>query len=65
MLWLLYPVVDLLGPSGAAVLGSTAATAAFTVLDLLAKVLFGVVTTLGSRRVATSDLAVAASSPRR
>lgn len=43
-------------------LSSTTTTAAFTVLDLLSKVLFGVVATAGGRRIADHDLSSAAAS---
>jgi len=56
-LWLVYPVLDLLGPSGAGVWSSTVVTACFTVLDLLAKVAYGFLTTVSSARVAEHDLA--------
>ncbi|MFB6146156.1 MAG: bacteriorhodopsin [Halobacteriaceae archaeon] len=41
VLWTLYPVVWLVGPSGLGVIGLFAETAAFMVLDLAAKIGFG------------------------
>jgi bacteriorhodopsin len=65
-LWLLYPVITLLGPDGTGVWSATVATATITVLDLLAKVGYGLLATAGSKRIADADLSrEAAPAPRR
>ncbi len=62
VLWVLYPVIVLLGPDGTGLLGPnsligpTVATAALTVLDLVAKVGYGVLAMFGSKAVASADL---------
>jgi len=56
VLWLIYPVLVLTGPDGLGILGSTPATAGLTVLDLTAKVAYGIMAMVGSRAVTTADL---------
>jgi len=56
VLWLIYPVLDLLGDSGLQVWGPTATTASITVLDLTAKIVYGFVILAGARKVADHDL---------
>lgn len=63
LLWLVYPVVDLLGENGLRVVGTVVTTAAFTVVDLAAKVVYGAVCVAGSREVADHDLATGAVEP--
>ena len=57
VLWLGYPVVDLLGNNGIQAVGALLTTAVITVLDLAAKVGYGVLAIQGSHRVADHDLA--------
>ncbi len=49
VLWLLYPVVFLLGSEGYGVLAPALVLAAFTILDLLAKVAYGLLATYEER----------------
>lgn len=56
-LWLLYPVVDLLGDNGLRVWGPVVTTGVLTVLDLAAKVVYGFVATAGTKRITEHDLA--------
>lgn len=55
-LWLLYPIVDLLGDSGTKVWGPVVTTAVLTILDLLAKVVYGFLATAGTKKIAEHDL---------
>ena len=63
VLWLVYPVVDLLGNNGIQAVGALVTTAVLTVTDLLAKVAYGFLSTHGTSRVAEHDLAVGAIEP--
>lgn len=56
ILWLLYPIVVVLGPDGVGTWSATLATACITVLDLVAKVGYGFLAAEGSRKVADADL---------
>lgn len=56
-LWGIYPVVVALGPDGAGVLGARATTGWITVLDLVAKVAYGVAASLATSKITTDDLA--------
>ena len=56
VLWLIYPVLDLLGDSGLRVWGPTATSASITLLDLTAKIVYGFVILASARRVAEHDL---------
>lgn len=56
VLWLIYPVLVLAGPDGLGILGATPATAGLTVLDLTAKVAYGIMAMFGSRAITTADL---------
>lgn len=56
VLWLLYPVIVLLGPHGTGVWSSTTETACITVVDLLAKVGYGLLFLAASERDADHDL---------
>ena len=55
-LWLLYPVVVLLGPDGLKVWSPAAATACITILDLVAKVGYGFVSYAGSKQITDEDI---------
>ena len=57
ILWVAYPVVVFLGPDGVGVWGATLATASVTILDLVAKVGYGILATRASRIIADADLA--------
>ena len=56
-LWLVYPIVVLLGPDGMQYWDATLTTACVTVLDLVAKVGFGLIAMGGSAKVAAADVA--------
>ncbi len=56
VLWLIYPLLVLAGPDGLGLLPPTPATAGITVLDLVAKVVYGIIAMFGSRAVASADL---------
>lgn len=56
-LWLLYPVFDLLGANGLRVWGPVITTGAITVLDLVAKVGYGLLATAGTKKITDHDLA--------
>lgn len=56
-LWLLYPVVVGLGPDGGGVTTEVTATALITVVDLCAKVPYGLIEAGSSKKIAASDLA--------
>ncbi len=57
VLWLIYPIVVILGPDGLEIWTATLATACITVLDLVAKVVYGFISMAGSRRITDADLA--------
>ncbi|MBJ7470970.1 MAG: bacteriorhodopsin [Solirubrobacteraceae bacterium] len=57
VLWLIYPVLWLLGTEGTGVISLDAEVAVFTVIDLLAKVGFGVVLVLGVKRLQSLEAA--------
>jgi bacteriorhodopsin len=63
VLWLLYPVIVLLGPDGAGVWSATTTTACITVVDLLSKIGYGFLTTATTKKVADADLAAGDVSP--
>lgn len=63
VLWLLYPVIVLLGPDGAGIWSATTSTAWITVVDLLSKIGYGFLTTATTRKVADADLAKGEVSP--
>lgn len=56
VLWLIYPVLVLAGPDGLGILPATPATAGLAVLDLVAKVAYGIMAMAGSRAITTADL---------
>ena len=56
VLWLIYPVLVLAGPDGLGLLAPTPATAGLTILDLVAKVVYGIIAMFGSKAVASADL---------
>jgi bacteriorhodopsin len=56
VLWLIYPVLVLAGPDGIGVLSPTSATAGITVLDLVAKVVYGLIAMVGSKAMTSADL---------
>ena len=55
-LWLLYPIVVLLGPDGLKIWSPVLATACLTILDLAAKVGYGLVSMGGSKQIADEDI---------
>lgn len=55
-LWCVYPVVVALGPHGAEVITATTETGWITVVDLLAKVAYGLVWSRDSSRITDDDL---------
>lgn len=63
VLWLLYPVVVLLGPDGTGVWTATTHTACLAVIDLLSKIGYGFLTTFTTKKVADADLAKGDVSP--
>lgn len=56
VLWLVYPVLVLLGPDGLGLLAPTSATAGITILDLAAKVAYGLFAMVGSKAITSADL---------
>lgn len=56
MLWLLYPVIVILGPDGLEFWSATFATACITLLDLTAKVIYGFISMGGSKTITSSDV---------
>lgn len=56
VLWLIYPVVVGLGPHGAGVISPTTETGWIAVVDLLAKVAYGLIFSHDSKIIATGDL---------
>ena len=57
VLWLLYPIIVLLGPDGTMVWTATFATGCITILDLVAKVVYGFIAMGGTKKVTDADLA--------
>ena len=55
-LWLVYPVVVALGPEGAGVWESVVTTACLAVVDLLAKVGYGLLSIKDAKRITDADL---------
>lgn len=55
-LWGVYPIVVALGPHGAQVISATTETGWITVVDLVAKVGYGIVFSLDGRAIARADL---------
>lgn len=64
VLWCVYPVVVGLGPHGLGVVGSTTETGWITVVDLLAKVGYGLLWSRDSSRIAVDDLSGRSAGPR-
>ena len=60
VLWLLYPVIVILGPDGLRIWSPTLATACITILDLAAKVGYGLLSMAGSKAIAGADVKRAA-----
>jgi bacteriorhodopsin len=56
VLWLLYPVIVILGPDGLEFWSATFATACITLLDLTAKVIYGFISMGGSKTITSSDV---------
>lgn len=56
ILWLLYPIVVVLGPDGLGTWSPVLATACITVLDLVAKVGYGFMAAAGSKVITDDDL---------
>ncbi len=63
VLWLLYPVVVILGPDQVQFWGATFTTACTTAIDLVAKVGYGFISMAGGRKVTDADLARGEVSP--
>ena len=63
VLWLIYPVVVILGPDGFGIWSATLATAAITILDLVSKVGFGLIAMASSKTITAADLARGEVSP--
>ncbi len=57
VLWLGYPLIFLLGDEGIHGIGAVTSAAAYTVLDIVAKVVYGIVSWQGTKAKATADLA--------
>ncbi len=57
VLWLGYPLIFLLGDEGIRGIGPVTSAAAYTILDVVAKVGYGIVSWYGTRAKATADLA--------
>ena len=56
VLWLLYPIVVVLGPDGLGRWSPVLATACITILDLVAKVGYGLLSAAGSKVITDGDL---------
>lgn len=56
VLWLLYPVIVVLGPDGLGTWSAAFATACITVIDLVAKVGYGLLAAAGSKSITDGDL---------
>ena len=56
VLWLLYPIVVVLGPDGLGSWSPVLATACITILDLVAKVGYGFMAAAGSKAITDADL---------
>jgi bacteriorhodopsin len=56
-LWFLYPIFVILGPDGIEWWSATLTTAAITILDIVAKVGFGLLTAASSKQATDGDLA--------
>lgn len=63
VLWLLYPIIVLLGPDGTGLWSATTNTAGLAVVDLLSKIGYGFLTTATTKKVADADLAKGEVSP--
>ncbi|TPG59011.1 rhodopsin [Roseomonas nepalensis] len=61
VVWLVYPVLLLIDPEGLRYIGSTASVAAFAVVDLIAKVAYGLLATSEHGKIAKADVAQGAS----
>ena len=57
VLWLLYPIIVIFGPDGLGIWTATLTTACVTILDLIAKVVYGFVAMTGSKKIADADIA--------
>lgn len=57
VLWLIYPLVLLLSPDGLYSIGSTAAIVCIAILDVLAKVVYGLMTVASDTKATDRDLA--------
>ena len=56
VIWLLYPVVLALCPDGLGTIGSAAGVALFAILDLAAKVVFGLMATVSTTKLTDEEL---------
>ena len=57
VLWFLYPVILGLGTDGAGILSSTVSVALIAIIDLVSKVAYGLMSTIGSAKLIDQDLA--------
>ena len=60
VVWFIYPVILLLDPEGLRIIGSTTGVLCITLLDLTAKVLYGLFSTARHSRIADADVAAGA-----
>ena len=56
VLWLLYPVFVILGPDGLGYWSALLTTAVVVILDLVAKVAYGLLAMVGSKKITTEDM---------
>jgi bacteriorhodopsin len=56
VLWLLYPIFVILGPDGLGYWSALFTTALIVILDLVAKVAYGLLAMVGSKRITTEDM---------
>ena len=64
VLWFLYPVVLFFAPDGLNMLSDTASVLCIAVLDVLAKVVYGLMTTAADTKATTRDLGERTTAPR-
>ena len=57
VLWFAYPLIFLAGSEGVAAIGATATAALYTVVDVISKVAYGVISLAGTRSLTTDELA--------
>ena len=57
VVWFAYPVIFLLGTEGVRAIDATATAALYTIVDVIAKVVYGIFSLAGTRKKITEDLA--------